>query len=121
MRINRQFLATKLLDRATILNILVQKKLESPKEGQIGGCASHDGKNESNSDHCETETPFTTFAQSLSQSFEAAGRIHLNQMDHSKLVRGDEQDPWPTCASTLFNANGSRQFNSPNLRSLKLF
>lgn len=121
-RINQDFLATKLLDRAFILNVLlVQNTPKNPNDGQSSDYVSPDGKNESNKDRCEMEIPFTTFTQSLSQSFEAAGRIHLDQMNHLDLVRGIERDPWPMFAPKMFNTNGCRQSKSPNLRSMRLF
>ncbi|KAL6887054.1 putative ankyrin repeat protein [Trichoderma evansii] len=103
-RINQDFLATKLLDRAAIFNIFVQNWRDSLRKRRAEGDESIPEVEEY--DIPDPVTPFSRYTHFIGQSFEAAGRIRINRIDHADLIRGDWDDRWMLEVSDLFNAAG---------------
>lgn len=108
-RSNEDFLATKLLDRAAIFNVFVQNWRDSLRQRRAGGDESIP-EIEVHGDVPDPITPFSRYTHLIGHSFEAAGRIRINQMNHSDLVRGDPDDLWITDVSGLFNTEGCSKY-----------
>ncbi|KAH6603971.1 hypothetical protein Trco_007417 [Trichoderma cornu-damae] len=104
-RINGDFLATKLLDRAAVFNIFVQNRRDSLRQRRADGDESVP-KIASKGDVPDPVTPFSRYTHFIGHSFEAAGRFRIDKMNHADLIRGDPDDHWTTAVSNVFNTDG---------------
>lgn len=110
-RINQDFVATKLLDRAFIFNVFTQNKQESLKQISAKNDENDDDESQS-SDQSSVEdapncvTPFSRYSLSVGQSFEAAGRRRTKPVDHLELIRAGSDEVWLTDISEILNTNG---------------
>lgn len=109
---NQDFLATKILDRAAIFNIITENIRESLEQKPIDNSASYTyGPGVYKANPPNRVAPFPRYAHSIGHSFEAAGRINCDNLGHLDLVRGRsdyEDDWWTTMVSNVLNTNGYR-------------
>lgn len=106
--INDNFLATKLFDRAAIFNIFSQNIRDSLKGTASDKVTDIDSDKQNDIDEFNTVTPFPRYVHFAGQSFESAGRIRVQPIDHIDLVRGDPDDEWITGVSDILNIDGCR-------------
>ncbi|KAI1370783.1 putative ankyrin repeat protein [Hypoxylon crocopeplum] len=105
--VNRRFLTTKILDRATIFNVFIQSSRDSLKRNLIDNDAANITELGGADDLVDPVTPFPRYAHDAGQSFEAAGRTRLDTTHHVDLVRGDPDNNWLSSVSGMFNVSGS--------------
>jgi hypothetical protein len=112
---NKDFLATKILNRAVIFNIFTQDTRASTMAVPFNDNAS--SKDEApplDDDQSGPVTPFPRFAHTTEIPFEASGRIRCPDVDHLDLVKGprdtDERISWISRIQYVFNSTGCRKF-----------
>ncbi|KAK6952058.1 hypothetical protein Daesc_006587 [Daldinia eschscholtzii] len=108
-RINQSFLATKMLDRAVIINHFTHNTYDSLREA---GLANGDVDDTHLTDEDEYNfsfpvTPFSRYSHFIGHSFEAFGRISCRIVDHADFIKGDPNKVWLFLISKLFNVSGS--------------
>ncbi|KAL7919235.1 putative ankyrin repeat protein [Trichoderma austrokoningii] len=103
-KINDNFLATKLLDRALIFNVFVQNWDDSLRQRRALGYDSiPEGYEYDDVPH--PITSFPRYTHHIGHSFEAFGRVRLNVADHANLIRGDYwNELWIEQISDILNA-----------------
>ena len=93
-RANRQFSATKILDRAAIFNIFSRSMRESFNCCPFDKTSVYFWDVEMyKDDPPDVLTPFTPYVHSSGQSFESAARFSEVGLDHLDLVRGFDLSP----------------------------
>ena len=111
--VNERFLATKLLDRASIFNIYTQVERSSQKPNPVdetiveATALSSDARDEE--DMVDPVTPFLRHTHTLGQSFEAFGAGRVTDADHVTLVRGEVNGGWFAYLTERFHVNGRRE------------
>ncbi|CEI63686.1 unnamed protein product [Fusarium venenatum] len=107
-RTNTRFVATKLLDRACIFNIISQSisdslagKADDNKFEGADGCNYEQDRTWSKT----TVTPFHRYTHFIGHSFEASGRRRNNQINHLDLIR-DEGCSLLNLFSDIFKMTG---------------
>ncbi|KAI1099976.1 putative ankyrin repeat protein [Jackrogersella minutella] len=103
---NQRFLATKILDRAVIFNIFVQSKRDSWEQNPVDDDVASIMVPRNKDYPSDPVTPFPRYAHHIGNSFDATGRLRLNEMDHLDLIRGDPKDHWFSDVSKIFNVDG---------------
>ncbi|KAI2472567.1 putative ankyrin repeat protein [Annulohypoxylon bovei var. microspora] len=87
-KINHNFLATKILDRAAIFNVYSDVFPRTPE------------------DPPDPVTPFQPCAHFIGQAFEAVGRLRCRYIDHVDLIRGDPKREWIPTVFKIFSSSG---------------
>ncbi|RYP16723.1 hypothetical protein DL765_004959 [Monosporascus sp. GIB2] len=107
-KVNQYFLATKLLDRAAIFNIFTHNLRDSLKQNHVNENAADSTDVRGEGDLSNPVTPFPRYAHFTGQSFEATGRIRMDDTDHVDLVRceTDGHYNWLAKVSDMFNVSG---------------
>jgi len=120
MHINRRFLATKIPDRAVIFNLFTQDTSASQEpppprlddgtvDATVNAAALVPDGGQGSEATTGPVTPFPRFAHLLGQSFEAAGRFRLDNVDHVAIIRGEPSGDWFPFVSDCFNVAGARK------------
>jgi hypothetical protein len=110
-RVNKRFLATKILDRAAIFNVFTHRSGRSSKQNPIdeatteGAAPGLNGGGEDD-DAANLITPFPRYTHHQGHSFEAAGRFLEGIVQHADLTRGQESTDSFSVMSGLFNVPG---------------
>ncbi|KAI0858067.1 putative ankyrin repeat protein [Xylaria cubensis] len=107
--VNQLFPATKICDRAVIVNVFTQNSRDSLKHKAIGDDAITTTEIENADELPDPSFAFPRYAYLSGHSFEAYGRYRLNDMNHLGLVQGDQtsDNGWVGFMKDLFNVNGS--------------
>lgn len=109
VRINQRFLATKLPDRAAILNVFAtqtncrNQEPSSRNEATAGPVAPHPDNSGPEDGVADPVIPFSQDAHYIGQSFEAAGRFARENVDHVALVRGEPSGQSPSSLRDVLN------------------
>lgn len=116
-RVNREFLSTKLFDRAAIFNIFCQNVLDNRNQRPFDGKATHTTANQNNHGvlgASTAATPFSNYTYTVGHSFESVGRFGLEQLGHMHMISGDGSEKgWVGRICKMFNKYGYRE--SPSL------
>jgi hypothetical protein len=96
---NQRFLATKLPDRAAIINLFTQVVCKNQKQSPVaedgaGPAAPNPNDNDQGDNLADPVTPFPQYAHYIGHSFEAAGKIPIEDVDHLALVNGGLSGEW---------------------------
>ncbi|KAI1416701.1 putative ankyrin repeat protein [Hypoxylon sp. FL1857] len=101
---NENFLDSKLLDRAVIVNVFSQNIRTSIGHRDIDQDAEYISKVTGPYDELpDPSTPFPRYAHFIGQSFESCTRFSARSTDHVDLIKGDSHHSWISTVSKLFN------------------
>ncbi|KAH6691545.1 putative ankyrin repeat protein [Plectosphaerella plurivora] len=103
---NQLFLATKIFDRAVIFNIFSHNICNSLRQDPVIDDPARVKEliGESPSDPV---TPLSRYTHLVGHSFETAGRMPWQEIDHQALVRGDPEDYWVPAMANMFPKAGA--------------
>ena len=102
---NREFMNTKLLDRAAIFNVFTQATNKIDKNA-VGAVAPRLSGKDGDNLAAVPVTPFSPDAHLLGHLFERAGMFPQTDVDHAALIRGGA---WVESLSSCFNSMGFRK------------
>jgi hypothetical protein len=120
-RVNQRFLATKILDRAAIFNVIAHPETQPEREyrkrnladeSTVKTTASSLDDMDEDDDIAAAVTPFSRYAHHHGHSFEGPGWFRLRDVDHLALVRGAPSGKfgeWFSWLSGFFNMKGLRK------------